>query len=54
MWAQDPAQFTRTLEATLAATAEQVQQAAQKYLRDDGRVVIFVLPEQKHAEGGAR
>jgi zinc protease len=54
LWAQDPGHFTKTLEATLAVTAEQVQKAAQEYLRDDGRVVIHVLPEQKQAEGGAR
>jgi len=48
--ALDPAAFTRTLEATLAVTAEQVQAAAQKYLRDETRAVVQVLPMQ----GGAR
>ena len=42
--AQDPGAFTRQLEATLAVTAEQVQQSAQKYLRDETRAVIQVLP----------
>ena len=53
MWAQDPAAFTRNLEASLAVTAEQVQKAAQDYLRDEQRVVIHVLPEERRA-GGAR
>ena len=48
--AQDPAAFSTQLEATLAVTAGQVQKAAQKYLRDEARAVIQVLP----AQGGAR
>ena len=48
--AQDPGAFAKQLEATLAVTAEQVQQAARKYLRDEARAVIQVLPEA----GGAR
>ena len=51
MRAQDPAAFSKQLEATLAVTAEQVQKAAQKYLREEARAVIQVLPEQP---GGAR
>jgi zinc protease len=52
MWARDPAAFTETLEATLAVTPEQVQQVAQRYLQDQQRVVITVLPEQKQASAG--
>jgi zinc protease len=55
MWARDPAAFTSQLQATLAVGPAQVQEAARRYLRDDGRVVITVLPEQKQASsGGAR
>ena len=52
MWAQDPAAFSRNLEATLAVTPEQVQKVAQDYMRDEQRVVITVLPEQKQASAG--
>jgi len=33
-------------------TPEQVQKVAQRYLGDEQRVVITVLPEQKHASAG--
>lgn len=52
--AQDPGYFTKDLEATLAVTPEQVQKTAQQYLRDEQRVVIHVLPEQKQAAGGVQ
>ena len=45
MWAHDPGAFARDLDATLAATAEDVQKIAQEYMRDEQRVVITVLPE---------
>ena len=45
MWARDPAAFAKDLEASLAATPEDVQKAAQEFLRDEQRVVITVLPE---------
>jgi predicted Zn-dependent peptidase len=35
-------------------TPEQVQKTAQQYLRDEQRVVIHVLPEQKQAAGGVQ
>ncbi|MCA1825556.1 MAG: M16 family metallopeptidase [Myxococcales bacterium] len=47
MWAHDPAAFTKDLEATLAVTPEQIQKTAQTYLRDEQRVVIHVLPQEK-------
>jgi zinc protease len=53
LWTQDPASFTRNLEAALAVTPEQVQKFAQDYLGDEQRVVIHVLPQEKQA-GGAR
>src|SRR5216684_1307622 len=49
MWAGDPGYFTKSLEQHLAVTPEQVQQAAQQFMRDDQRVVITVTPEQKQA-----
>ncbi len=52
MWAHDPGAFTSHLEATLAVTPGQVQQAAQRYLQDSQRVVITVLPAQKQASAG--
>ena len=52
MFAKDPAAFTRNLEATLAVTPEQVQQLARRYMNDEQRVVITVLPEQKQAGAG--
>jgi zinc protease len=54
MWAGDPGYFTKSLEQHLAVTPEQVQQAAQQFMRDDQRVVITVTPEQKQAAGGAQ
>jgi zinc protease len=45
MWAGDPAAFTQELRAALAATPEDVQKAAQEFLRDEQRVIITVLPE---------
>ena len=52
MWARDPGAFSRNLEATLAVTPEQVQKVARDYMRDEQRVVITVLPEQKQAAAG--
>jgi zinc protease len=52
--AQDPGAFAKELEASLAVSGEDVQRTAQKYLRDEQRVVIHVLPEEKQAAGGAR
>ena len=52
MFAGDPGAFARNLEAALAVTPEQVQQVAQRYLGDQQRVVITVLPEQKQAANG--
>jgi len=52
MFAKDPGAFAKNLEATLAVTPEQVQKVAQQYLGDEQRVVITVLPEQKHASAG--
>jgi zinc protease len=53
MRAQDPGYFAKNLEATLAVTAEQVQKTAEQYLRDEQRVVVTILPQEKQA-GGAR
>ena len=52
MFAKNPAAFTRNLEATLAVTPEQVQQLARRYMNEEQRVVITVLPEQKQAAAG--
>jgi zinc protease len=52
MFAGDPGAFARNLEAALAVTPEQVQQVAKRYLGDQQRVVITVLPEQKQAANG--
>jgi zinc protease len=52
MFARDPAAFTRNLEATLAVTPEHVQQLARRYMNEEQRVVITVLPEQKQAAAG--
>ena len=52
MFAHDPSAFTRNLDATLAVGPDQVQQAAQRFMGDDQRVVITVLPEQKQASAG--
>jgi zinc protease len=55
MWARDPGAFNSQLEATLSVGPAQVQEAARRYLQDERRVVITVLPEQKQASsGGAR
>jgi zinc protease len=53
MFARDPAAFSRTLEATLAVTPAQVQQVAQRYMKDEQRVMITVLPAPKQASAGA-
>jgi zinc protease len=53
MRAQDPGHYAKNLEATLAVTAEQVQKTAEQYLRDEQRVVVTILPQEKQA-GGAR
>ena len=52
MFAGDPGAFAKQLERTLAVTAEDVQKAAQTYLKDEQRVVLTVLPEQKQASAG--
>jgi len=55
MWAHDPGAFRSQLETTLAVTPAQVQEAARRYLQENQRVVITVLPEHKQASaGGAR
>ena len=55
MWARNPGAFARNLEATLAVTPAQVQEAARRYMQESQRVVITVVPEQKQASaGGAR
>jgi zinc protease len=55
MFAGDPAAFSKQLQRVLAVTADDVQKAAQAFLRDEQRVVITVLPEAKQASaGGAR
>jgi zinc protease len=54
MFAQDPGAFSRALQAVLAITPQEVQKTAQDYLRDEQRVVIHILPEQKPAAGGAQ
>jgi len=52
MFAGDPAAFSRQLEAVLAVEPGQVQELARRYLRDEARVVITVLPEEKRASAG--
>jgi zinc protease len=52
MRTQDPGQFAKNLEATLAVTAEQVQKTAEQYLRDEQRVVVTILPQEQQAGGG--
>jgi zinc protease len=54
MWAQDPGHFSTNLERIMAVTAQDAQKVAQDYLRDEQRVVIVVLPEEKQAQGGAK
>jgi zinc protease len=54
MWAGDPGYFSKSLEDFLAVKREDVQKAAQQFMRDDARVVITVLPEQKQAQGGGK
>ena len=55
MWAHDPGAFRTNLEAVLAASADEVQKAAQAYLRDEQKVALTVLPEAKPAvQGGAK
>jgi len=49
LWAHDPGAFTSNLEAVLAVTPQDVQKAAQEFLRDERRVLITVLPEEKEA-----
>jgi zinc protease len=44
--AGDPGQFSRQIEKVLAVTPEDVQKIAQKYLGEDNRVTITVLPEE--------
>jgi len=45
MRAGDPGQFTPQLETVLAVTPQDVQKVAQKFLTDESRVSITVLPE---------
>src|SRR5207237_8497146 len=47
LWAHDPGAFAKNLESVLAVTPQEVQKAAQDFLRDDQRVVITVLPEAR-------
>src|SRR5439155_11733902 len=54
MWAQDPGYFSKNLLAFMAVTGGEVQKAAQQFMRDEQRVVITVLPEQKQAQGGEK
>jgi zinc protease len=54
MWANDPGYFSKNLQAFLAVTREDVQKAAQQFMRDEQRVVITVVPEQKQAAGGEK
>ncbi len=54
MWAHDPGYFSKNLAAFMAVTPDQVQKAAQQFMRDEQRVVITVLPEQKQAAGGEK
>jgi zinc protease len=54
MRAGDPGRFTPELERILAVTPQDVQNAARKYLGDDQRVSITVLPQEAQAAGGAR
>src|SRR5437660_6151365 len=54
-FAGDPAAFAQQLERVLAVTPQDVQKAAQTFLKAEQRVVITVLPEAKQASaGGAR
>ena len=52
MFAQDPGYFSKNLEQFMAVTKEEVQKAAQEFMRDEQRVVITVVPEQKQAQAG--
>ena len=54
MWAGDPGYFSRNLQAFLDVTREEVQKAAQQFMREEQRVVITVVPEQKQAAGGGK
>ncbi len=49
LWAGDPAAFSKNLQAVLAVTPEDVQKAAQEFLREEQRVVITVLPATTEA-----
>ncbi len=49
LWAEDPAAFSTNLQAVLAVTPEDVQKAAQEFLREEQRVVITVLPATTEA-----
>ena len=52
LWAGDPGRFTGNLERVMEVTPADVQKLAQEFLRDEQRVVITVLPEEKQAGGG--
>jgi zinc protease len=54
MWAGDPGYFSKNLAAFMAVTREQVQKAAQQFMRDEQRVMVTVLPEQKQAARGEK
>src|SRR5260370_39486379 len=49
LWAEDPAAFSTNLQAVLAVTPEDVQKAAQEFLREEQRVVITGLPATTEA-----
>ena len=46
MRAGDPGYFAKDLEKALAVTPAEVQQAAEKYLRDEQRATVVILPEE--------
>ena len=46
MWRRDPGFLSEQIARAQAVTAADVQQAAQKWLADDSRVTLHVVPEQ--------
>jgi zinc protease len=54
MWAGDPGYFSKNLAAFMAVTREQVQKAAQQFMRDEQRAMVTVLPEQKQSARGEK
>jgi zinc protease len=47
LWARDPERFSQHLQAVLAVTPQDVQKVAQEFMRDEQRVLITVLPEER-------